>query len=263
MKQDEISMPPTDDPVVRRPVAYGYARVSTGKQKMSPEAQKEVIEGYYHEHLAGTHAWGGVFVEPHTSARKVAFLKRPVGKELCDRATRGDCIIVAKFDRGFRSVRDFLFMQDLWKEQGVELRIRDFFGIDSRTNMGRLICGILAHVAEFEAEMIAERTRELKAWQKKHGRATNGNAGYGFKLVGSRGDKKRVPDPDERRVMAWIVKHHMENYSWRDMYLTLLERGIKTRKGKEWSPSRIRRACVAEYLLRAQEEGAKLGSSAP
>jgi len=105
VKQDEISMPPTDDPVVRRPVAYGYARVSTGKQKMSPEAQKEVIEGYYHEHLAGTHAWGGVFVEPHTSARKVAFLKRPVGKELCDRATRGDCIIVAKFDRGFRSVR--------------------------------------------------------------------------------------------------------------------------------------------------------------
>jgi DNA invertase Pin-like site-specific DNA recombinase len=247
----------------RKPVAYGYARVSTGKQKMGPEQQKGVAQNYYNEHLAATHVWGDVFVEPYTSARKTGFLKRPVGKELDARLERGDCVIIAKFDRGFRNVRDFLFMQDVWKDRGIELLICNFFGVDSRTNMGRLICGILAHVAEFEAEMAAERTREMKAYQAKMGLATNGYAGYGFKFVGSRGNKKKVPDPEERAVMAWIVKHNMDNYTWRDMYLHLLEQGVRTRKGKEWSIGRIRRACVAEYLLRAQEEGKKAGVSVP
>jgi DNA invertase Pin-like site-specific DNA recombinase len=262
VKQESISMPHAGHLVVRQPVTYGYARVSTGKQKMSPEAQKEAIEAYYQEHLAATHTWGGVFVEPHTSARKTAFLKRPVGKELDTRLERGDCVVAAKFDRIFRSLGDFGFMRDVWKDRGVHLQFCNLFGMPSQTNVGRMTYAILAAVAEFEAEMVAERTREMKQYQKRHGLATNGHAGYGYKFVGGRGNKKRVPDPEERGVMAWIVKQHMQNYTWRDMYLALRDRGVKTRKGKEWSIARIRRACVAAYLLRAKEEASKLGFSA-
>jgi DNA invertase Pin-like site-specific DNA recombinase len=245
------------------PVAYSYVRASTGKQVLSPEQQKEGNEELFRNELAATHTWGGHFVDPHTSGRKTAFLKRPAGHELDSRLERGDVLIVAKFDRAFRNLRDFLLMQDVWRDRGIELRIRNFFGADSRTNAGKMVCSILAAVAEFEADMAAERTREVKSWQKRNGRATNGNAGYGFKLVGSRGNKKRVPDPDERAVMAWIVKQHMDNYTWRDMYEALRERGVKTKGGNEWSIARIRRACVGEFLLRAQEETTKLGASAP
>jgi DNA invertase Pin-like site-specific DNA recombinase len=245
----------------RRPVAYGYARVSTGKQQMGPEQQKELIEAYYKEHMADTHAWGGVFVEPHTSARKTKFLKRPVGRELDSRLERGDCVVAAKFDRVFRSLGDFGFMRDVWKDRGIDLRFCNLFGMPSHTSAGRLTYALLAAVAEFEAEMATERTREMKAYQKRHGLATNGNAGYGFKFVGSRGNKKRVPDPQERQVMAWIAEHQLKGYTWRDMYLALRERGVKTKRGTEWSIDRIRRACVQEYLLRAKEEATKLGVS--
>ena len=245
----------------RKPVASSYVRASTGQQVMSPEQQKEGNEDLYKQEFAASYAWGGHFVDPHTSGRKTTFLKRPAGNELDSRLERGDVVIVAKFDRAFRNLRDFLFMQDLWRERGIELRIRNFFGVDSRTNAGKMICSILAAVAEFEAEMAAERTREMKKHQKRHEFVTNQHAGYGFKPVGPKGKKKPVPDPEERRVMAWIVEHHIKNYTWRDMYLTLQERGVRTRRGTEWSVSRIRRACVAEYLLRAQEEGSKLGVS--
>jgi DNA invertase Pin-like site-specific DNA recombinase len=245
----------------RRPVAYSYVRASTGKQVMSPEQQKEGNYELYKQEFATLYGWGDHFVDPATSGRKTSFLKRPAGRELDSRLERGDVVIVAKFDRAFRNLRDFLFMQDLWRDRGIELRIRNFFGVDSRTNAGKMICSILAAVAEFEAEMAAERTREMKKHQKKHEFATNQYAGYGFKPAGPKGKKKRVPDPEERGVMAWIVKQHLDRYTWRDMYLTLLERGVKTRRGKEWSIARIRRAVLAEYLLRAQEEATKLGVS--
>jgi hypothetical protein len=76
--------------------------------------------------------------------------------------------------------------------------------------------------------------------------STNGHAGYGFKLRGPKGRRTKVPDLKEQQIMRWIVEQRQAGSTWERIYLDLSRRGIRTRAGREWSVSRIRRAYAAE-----------------
>src|SRR4051812_18484217 len=89
--------------------AYGYIRVSTDKQSLSPEAQKKTIEdaagrmglridGWYQD--APTRNPDGSFNDAVSG--KVPITERKAGKELCARVRKGDVVIVSKVDRAFR-----------------------------------------------------------------------------------------------------------------------------------------------------------------
>jgi hypothetical protein len=75
---------------------------------------------------------------------------------------------------------------------------------------------------------------------------TNGHPGYGFKLRGPKGHRTKVPDPKEQQVMRWIVEQRQAGWTWERIYLELAKRKERTRAGREWSVSRIRRAHAAE-----------------
>src|SRR5262249_20368167 len=74
----------------------------------------------------------------------------------------------------------------------------------------------------------------------------NGHPGYGFKLRGPKGHRTKVPDSKEQQVMRWIVEQRHAGWTWERIYFDLLRRGERTREGREWSVSRIRRAYAAE-----------------
>ena len=82
---------------------------------------------------------------------------------------------------------------------------------------------------------------------------TNGYAGYGFKLRGSKGRRTKVPDPKEQQVMRWIVEQRQAGSTWEAIYFDLLRRRERTRAGREWSVSRIRRAYGAEVQGKTRE----------
>jgi hypothetical protein len=81
----------------------------------------------------------------------------------------------------------------------------------------------------------------------------NGHPGYGFKLRGPKGHRTKVADLHEQQVMRWIVEQRQAGWTWERIYLDLSRRGERTRAGREWSVSRIRRAYAAEVAGKTRE----------
>jgi DNA invertase Pin-like site-specific DNA recombinase len=245
------------------PIAYGYTRVSTQDQAdsgLSLEAQKQEIERYYQYLLAPKDiVWGGLFVDPAVSGNTL-FGEREAGGRLNTTLEQGDHVIMAKLDRGFRRTDDCCNMVNQWKQRGVTLHIRDL-NLDTSTPTGDMVIKILSIVAEWERRRIAERTAAAVRIARQNGKAANGFAGYGFRLIGPKGHKRRVPDPEERATMKRIVKSRCEGCSWEAIYFEFLKLGIKTREGKEWSISRLYRAFQAELVLMAKEAASLSGNS--
>lgn len=130
--------------------ASGYARVSKSDGSQTVDAQWDA--------LLEAGAEPDRIYEDHASGSKD---DRP-GLEACLRALRdGDVLVVWKLDRLGRSLPHLVRTVDELKTRGVGFRVLSGQGaeIDTTTAAGRLIFGIFASLAEFERELIRERTR--------------------------------------------------------------------------------------------------------
>jgi DNA invertase Pin-like site-specific DNA recombinase len=83
----------------------------------------------------------------------------------------GDVLVVWKLDRLARSLHDLVVIAADLKGRGVGLKILTGEGaaVDTTHAQGRMIFGILAVMAEFEREMISERTKAGMAAAKRRG----------------------------------------------------------------------------------------------
>ena len=163
----------------------GYARVSKADGSQSLDLQRDaliaagVVEDQIYSDLA--------------SGKKD---DRP-GLEACLKALRdGDVLVVWKLDRMGRSLHHLVKTVSLLSERGVGLKVLTGQGaqIDTTTTAGRLSFGIFAALAEFESELIRERTMAgLKA-----ARARGRKGGRKFALT-----KAQVLCP---RVIETLVK---------------------------------------------------------
>lgn len=120
----------------------GYARVSTQDQKLEiqfTELQKYGCEMIFQE-------------------KKSAVKERPELEKMNSQLRLGDIVVVWKLDRLGRSLRHLINMVNDYKERGVQLiSIND--NIDTTTPQGRLMFNLFATFAEFERELISERTK--------------------------------------------------------------------------------------------------------
>lgn len=132
----------------------GYARVSTDDQNL--DAQTDALTA------AGAER---VFSDKISGSMR----KRPELNKLLDQLRPGDVIVVTKYDRLARSLRDLLDIVEGIKERGAGFRslAED---IDTTTPAGRLIFHVFASIAQFERERISERTKEGLVAAKARGR---------------------------------------------------------------------------------------------
>lgn len=146
---------------------YGYARVSSpGQQRNgnSLEAQVELLKQRGAE----------VIVEECFTGRKV---DRPKFTELLGKLQPGDELIVCKLDRFARSSKHGADLIQELVNRGIRVNILNM-GVADNTSTGKLLLNIMFAFAEYEADMIAERTSEGKAEKKandptyKEGRKT-------------------------------------------------------------------------------------------
>ncbi|WP_071797420.1 recombinase family protein [Natronohydrobacter thiooxidans] len=132
----------------------GYARVSTDDQNL--DAQTDALSA------AGAQR---IFAERISGSKR----QRPELDRLLDQLRDGDVVVVTKYDRLARSLRDLLEIVELIDARGAGFRslAED---IDTTTPAGRLIFHVFASIAQFERERISERTREGLEAAKKRGR---------------------------------------------------------------------------------------------
>ncbi len=132
----------------------GYARVSTRDQH--PEAQTDALatagcEKTFTDHASGTLA------------------RRPALDAALYYLRAGDTLVVTKLDRLGRSVRNLKQIADDLQTRQVGLRAVSQ-GIDTTTPGGRLFFHMLAAIAEFEHDLIVERTHDGLAAARARGR---------------------------------------------------------------------------------------------
>lgn len=135
----------------------GYARVSTRDQNLDlqlAELEKAGCEKIFSEHKSGLKARIEL-------VEAIKYLRK------------GDTLVVYKFDRLGRSLSDLLSIISELHEKGIEIHsIKD--DIDTSSTSGRLMMHIFASLAEFERDLIVERTqagrRAAMAKGKKMGR---------------------------------------------------------------------------------------------
>jgi DNA invertase Pin-like site-specific DNA recombinase len=141
----------------------GYGRVSTIDQEISPEVQEKQCR-QWHQSQAEKGEWGGdskfigMIVDKAVSG-KVDLFKRPQGQHILTTLKRGDVLVVSKLSRAFRSTQDMLRSCEAFGEAGIRLVLLDV-QVDTSTPTGKLMLTVLAAIAEFERELIAERTRD-------------------------------------------------------------------------------------------------------
>lgn len=136
----------------------GYARVSTRDQ--DPAAQITALKA------AGC---ARIFSETASGAKR----DRPELMKALDYMRKGDVLVVWKLDRLARSVQQLADTLAMLRKEGMEFRALTQ-AIDTTTAAGRLQYNVIAAVAEFESELISERTfaglEEAKAQGKRAGR---------------------------------------------------------------------------------------------
>ncbi len=121
----------------------GYARVSTKDQDLSLQTdalEKAGCEKIYREKESGKST------------------KRPRLKQMLSQLRKGDVVVVWKLDRLARSLKDLIDLVNKMHQGGVELKsLHD--QIDTSTPQGKFTFHLFAAMAEFERDLISERTR--------------------------------------------------------------------------------------------------------
>jgi putative DNA-invertase from lambdoid prophage Rac len=144
---------------------FAYCRVSTSEQTTENQVQEIAAAGFA--------------IEPHrvveeTISGASAAKQRTKFAALLDRLERGDVLVVSKLDRLGRDVVDVVTTVDHLAKLGVKVHCLQLGGTDLTSAAGRLTMNVLTSVAQFERDILIERTRAglKRAWAegKKSGR---------------------------------------------------------------------------------------------
>jgi len=130
---------------------YGYARVSTlGQAKDGNSLEYQVRE----LKAAGAQV---IFRESYTGTK----LHRPEMDKLMAQVKEGDTVIITKLDRIARSTKHGIELVESFVERGCTLNILNM-GVFNNTPTGKLMLQVMLAFAEFERNMIVQRTTEGK-----------------------------------------------------------------------------------------------------
>jgi DNA invertase Pin-like site-specific DNA recombinase len=142
---------------------FGYARVSTRKAKGRKEQH---VDNQVDRLLALGIPRGRIYVDDGVSGRKAS---RPEWNKLLAAVHTGDKIIATSLTRIGRSTKNLLEIMSGFEARGIDVEFLDQ-SIDTSTPSGRLIFVVLAAIAEYEAEITAQRVTEgLEAAKDRHG----------------------------------------------------------------------------------------------
>ena len=150
-------------------------------------------------------------------------------------AGRIDCVVVYKVDRLSRSLLDFTRLMEAFDKHRVSfVSVTQQF--NTATSMGRLVLNVLLSFAQFEREIIAERTRDKMAAMRRKGKWAGGVPPLGYDVDGAAG--RLVVNSDEAATVRAIFALYREHGALLPVVEELGERGwankkVRTKKGTD------------------------------
>ena len=132
----------------------GYARISTTDQNLA--LQIDALKS------AGCQR---IFEETISSRKK----DRQVWQSVLALLRKGDILVVYKLDRIARSTRELLDLIDLLNGKNVHIRSLQEPWADTTTPSGKMIITVMAGIAEFERDLIRQRTEDGRKAAKRRG----------------------------------------------------------------------------------------------
>ena len=191
--------------------AIGYVRVSTEDQAqngVSLDSQEEKVRAYC---VAKDWILIGIERDEGQSAKDLNRLGIQRIIMGC-RNREFDVIVILKLDRLTRSVKDLGYLvEDVFNKNGVAFSsLQDNF--DTTTANGRLVMNILATIAQWERDVIAERTRDAVQFMKKSLKLV-GAVPFGF----DHKDGELSPNPGEMETVGKVILMKRAGESYRNI----------------------------------------------
>lgn len=233
----------------------GYIRVSTTKQRdlgVSLEAQTRKIKMY-----AEMYELDLISIEVDVASGK-DIIKRPALKRCLAllESDQAEGMLIMKLDRLTRSVRDVCFMVEKHFTEKRLISVSD--QIDTQTPTGILMLNILTTFAQWERQVLSQRTCEAMGFLKQEG-VKLGRLPYGLMYSGDRGENNRkviVNDDHEQLTIARMVGLRKDNLTLRAICAQLEEDGHSTKRGGKWQP------CVVNAIIKRDAKMKRLEATA-
>ncbi len=187
-----------------------YTRKSTEegleKEFNSLDAQREAGEAYIksqqHE------GWVCLPSQYDDGGYTGANIDRPAVRRLLADIEAGkvDCVVVYKVDRLSRSLLDFARIMETFERHNVSF-VSVTQAFNTASSMGRLVLNVLLSFAQFEREMISERTRDKIAAARRKGKWSGGMPILGYNVS----QTKLVVEDDEAKRVRQIFELYLEH----------------------------------------------------
>lgn len=129
---------------------FAYCRVSTATQTTDNQIQEIAAAGFDVKPAR---------VVQETISGSVAASERPGFRKLVDKLEEGDVLVVTKLDRLGRNAMDVRATVEALAGTGVRVHCLALGGVDLASPAGKMTMGVIAAVAEFERDLLIERTQ--------------------------------------------------------------------------------------------------------
>lgn len=141
---------------------FAYCRVSTTDQTTENQVLEIAAAGF---------AISGRRIVEETISGSLPAEQRPGFKRLLDRLEPDDVLVVTKLDRLGRNAMDVRATVEKLAQIGVRVHCLALGGVDLTSPAGKMTMGVIAAVAEFERDLLIERTQAGLALAKASGKA--------------------------------------------------------------------------------------------
>lgn len=212
--------------------AIGYIRVSTEQQAaegVSLDSQRARIESWCQ---VNGYELAQVYVDAGISGKRM-----DTRKELQKALTalkKGTALVCYSLSRLARSTKDALTIGEIVAKKKADM-VSLSEQIDTTTAAGKMMFQMLAVLAEFERNLVAERTTNALQHKKRTGQKYTNQTPYGFEAI----DGRLVEVQQEVAVVAEIQAARRSGQTLQAIANNLNGRGTPTKTGKQWQPATI------------------------
>jgi len=210
-----------------------YARTSSKSQEFGYSLDAQVQQSVRRCESLG---WAVCFIF-RDEAESGKNTDRPMFRKMLNAAEKQafDVVVFWKLDRFSRSLMHAVQLESKLREHGVRLySVTE--QIDTTSAAGRFNFRNIASAAEFERDMIKQRTEMGYHRLASEYRWPNGSPPLGYELDS---ENRLVVTDDEAELVVAIFRMYVEQRSMPDVAQSLNEEGISTKSGSGWTPRAV------------------------